>query len=80
MQLKNVLRSVEEMHEKYTILINETIKIKQSKNIALENYIAECQEKERKITDKDLELLHQQMKIKLLHASLIKRSNEHNKL
>jgi vacuolar-type H+-ATPase subunit I/STV1 len=79
-KLEVVQKSLDEMYEKYAVLANETLEIRILEDSLFEDYVAKCQEKEKAIVDAGLETSNQQTKIKLLHETLAKRSQEHNKL
>eukprot|EP00826_Nyctotherus_ovalis_P032305 TRINITY_DN2603_c0_g1_i9.p4 TRINITY_DN2603_c0_g1~~TRINITY_DN2603_c0_g1_i9.p4 ORF type:complete len:114 (+),score=17.72 TRINITY_DN2603_c0_g1_i9:785-1126(+) len=68
------------MYERYSILADETLKAKSIEEVTFEDYIAKCQEKEKAIVDIRIEASSQQTRLKLLHETLAKRTQEHNSL
>ena len=78
-KLEIVQKGLDEMYEKYAALANEILEIRMLEDSLFEEYVAKSQEKEKAIVDAGLEISNQQTKIKLLHETLIKRSQEHSK-
>lgn len=80
LKLEKTLKSLDDMYEKYSDLANEVLRAKGLEDSLFEEYINKCQEKEKAIVDVNLEISNQQTKIKLLHETLTKRSQEHSRL
>ena len=77
---EGIAKMIEEMYKKYSDLGKTIVNQKKNETVIFDEYINACQEKEKTTTDIELEISNQNTKIKLLHETLMKRNQEHNKV